>query len=122
VEFAGQVADIRAFWSQHDALVLASLAEGTPLAMVEAMLLGRACLATDVGGCGEWIRDGVDGVLAPGRAKDQPGHDHLIEPLLRLIQEGTAGLARLGASAAERARALQDLDPAGTLLAACLGQ
>jgi glycosyltransferase involved in cell wall biosynthesis len=33
--------------------------------MVEAMLLARPCLVTDVGGCADWISDGVEGFLAP---------------------------------------------------------
>ena len=45
-------------------LVLPSRAEGTPLALVEAMLCGRPAVITDVGGNAEWIADGRTGFVA----------------------------------------------------------
>ena len=50
VEFAGQQNNIEEVWSKHHALVLPSRFEGMPLVVVEAMLCGRPCIATDVGG------------------------------------------------------------------------
>ena len=38
--------------------------EGMPLAVVEAMLCGRICIVTDVGGNAEWITHGINGFLA----------------------------------------------------------
>ena len=64
VHFAGHVADVRSIWREHPLLLLPSRAEGTPLALIEAMLCGRAAVATDVGGNAEWIEDGVTGYLA----------------------------------------------------------
>src|SRR5579859_4294452 len=52
VAFRGQVGDIRAIWAESDLLVLPSRVEGTPLALVEAMLCGRPAVVTDVGGNG----------------------------------------------------------------------
>lgn len=63
--FAGHASSVRDLWTTRHVLVLPSRAEGTPLAMVEAMLLGRPCVVTDVGGCTDWIRDGVEGWVAP---------------------------------------------------------
>lgn len=64
VKFAGFVTDMEQFWSRHHALILASRFEGMPLALVEAMLCGRPCIVTDVGGNRELVRDGLNGFLA----------------------------------------------------------
>jgi glycosyltransferase involved in cell wall biosynthesis len=64
VEFIGQQNNIEEIWSKHHALVLPSRFEGMPLVVVEAMLCGRVCIATDVGGNRELIRDGINGFLA----------------------------------------------------------
>ena len=64
VEFRGQSNDIEGVWSRHHALVLPSRFEGMPLVVVEAMLCGRPCVVTDVGGNRELIRDGVNGFVA----------------------------------------------------------
>lgn len=65
VKFRGFTSDVRAVWAEHHALVLPSRAEGTPLAMLEAMLLGRVCMVCNVGGCAGWVDDGVEGFIAP---------------------------------------------------------
>lgn len=106
----GQVSDIRSIWRDHHALVLASRAEGTPLAMVEAMLLGRPCVVTDVGGCAEWIREGSDGFLA--KADDA----HSVGAALERLWENRDRLEGMGISARSRALSLIDPDPTGSLL------
>jgi glycosyltransferase involved in cell wall biosynthesis len=64
VEFCGHVTDIRSIWQMNHLLVLPSRSEGTPLALVEAMLCGRPAVVTDVGGNAEWIEDGQTGFVA----------------------------------------------------------
>ena len=64
VAFVGHADNIEEVWAKHQALVLPSRFEGMPLTVVEAMLCGRPCIATDVGGNRELIRDGVNGFLA----------------------------------------------------------
>jgi len=48
-----------------DVFVLSSVREGLSLALLEAMALGRAVVATAVGGSAELIKDGVTGLLVP---------------------------------------------------------
>jgi glycosyltransferase involved in cell wall biosynthesis len=45
--------------------ILASRAEGKPRALMEAMLQGLPCVATDVTGTNETVRNGEDGFLVP---------------------------------------------------------
>ena len=48
-----------------DIYVSTALSDGTPVSVLEAMACGKACIATDVGGVHEWIKDGVNGCLIP---------------------------------------------------------
>jgi glycosyltransferase involved in cell wall biosynthesis len=109
VDFKGQSNDIRSVWSEHHMLVLPSRAEGTPLAMVEAMLLGRPCLVTDVGGCADWVVDTMNGFLAA------PTSVGLSEALDR-VWATRERLPVLADEARGTATRLHDPDPGATLL------
>lgn len=50
-----------------DAVTLPSYEEGLPASICEAMLMGRAVVATPVGGIPEVIEDGVTGLIVPPR-------------------------------------------------------
>jgi L-malate glycosyltransferase len=110
VEFRGFTSDIRSIWAEHHALVLGSRGEGTPLALVEAMLLGRPAIVTDVGDCAEWIREGHEGFVAPN-----PTADALSDALDR-AWSARSQWPHLGAAAATRAHQLFDPDAGDTLL------
>jgi glycosyltransferase involved in cell wall biosynthesis len=64
ITFHGRVNDIRSVWAKNHILLMPSYMEGMPLAIVEAMLCGRPCVATDVGGTAEWIVEGQSGFIA----------------------------------------------------------
>jgi glycosyltransferase involved in cell wall biosynthesis len=64
VEFSGHQENIEEVWAKNHALVLPSRFEGMPLVVVEAMLCGRPCIVTDVGGNRELVRDGINGFMA----------------------------------------------------------
>ncbi len=78
VVFLGWRADATAILSLMDILVHASLSEGVPKAVLEAMALGVPVIATNVGGTAELIVDGHNGALiAPGSS----------ETILRALQD-----------------------------------
>jgi glycosyltransferase involved in cell wall biosynthesis len=65
VHMLGDRADVSRLVGAFDLLVLASLHEGLPNAVMEAMAAGVQVVATSVGGTKELIADGVTGYLAP---------------------------------------------------------
>jgi glycosyltransferase involved in cell wall biosynthesis len=65
IVFAGFRIDAPRVMSAFDVFVLPSIHEGLPIALVEAMALGRPVVATRVGGLPEVVRDGTEGFLVP---------------------------------------------------------
>ena len=99
IHFAGARTDVDCLLPAMDVFVLASLMEGTSLALMEAMASGRACVATAVGGTPELITDGESGVLVP------PGDGAaLADAIMKLAanKELRESLARTGQRRARR--------------------
>ena len=97
VHFTGFQPDPYPFMASFDLFLMASDYEGFPIALVEAMAMGLPIVATDVGGVGEAIRDGVDGLLTP------PGDaDTLARHAVDLLQQPDHA-AELAGRARERA-------------------
>lgn len=67
VIFAGHQSDVVAALAAIDVLAIASIYEGTPLALFEAMAAGKTIVSTSVDGCGEVLEDGATAVLVPAR-------------------------------------------------------
>lgn len=67
VIFTGYQANIPAIQSMVDIQVFASLWEGTPLTLFEAMAMCRPIVSTTVDGLGEVLEDGVTARLVPPR-------------------------------------------------------
>ncbi len=65
VVLLGFVEDIAGLWSQANIAVLPSRREGLPLSLLEAAACGRPLVATDVPGCREIARPGVNALLVP---------------------------------------------------------
>ena len=105
VSFEGQTEDVLGIWKNHHALVLPSRAEGMPLALVEAMMCGRPCVVTKVGGNAEVVQDGVTGFLA---TPDEDSIDAALEEAWTRRGE----LRQMGERAALRIRELVPANPA----------
>ena len=65
VFFLGSIADVPALLAELDVTVLASKNEGCPVALLEAMAGGRACIATRIPGPLDVVDDGRNGRLVP---------------------------------------------------------
>lgn len=65
VEVLGQVSDIGNVWKSAHIAVLASRREGLPKSLLEAAAYGRPIVATDVPGCREIARAGINAFLVP---------------------------------------------------------
>jgi len=70
VHLPGFVADVMGLLANADILISPSRTECMPNAVLEAMWAGVPVAATDVGGVGEMIHDGVHGLLCPPRDPD----------------------------------------------------
>tara|TARA_R110002073_G_scaffold293075_1_gene458536 strand:+ start:93733 stop:94863 length:1131 start_codon:yes stop_codon:yes gene_type:complete len=67
VFFAGFRRDVPQLLAAIDVLVIPSQWEGLPMALLEAMALARVVVAHDVGGIGDVLRDGLDGLVVPSK-------------------------------------------------------
>lgn len=66
VTWHGRTSDIAGVWRDHHVALLPSRGgEGLPRTLLEAAACGRAIVTTDVPGCRHFVRDGVDGFIAP---------------------------------------------------------
>ena len=65
LQLLGHVDDIRTVWAQAHVAVLPSRREGLPKSLLEAAACGRPLIATDVPGCREIARKGVNALLVP---------------------------------------------------------
>ena len=65
--FLGFLPDLDPYLKGCDLFVLASLFEGMPNAVMEAMAAGKAVVATDVNGARELMEDGATGLIVPPR-------------------------------------------------------
>lgn len=65
IETLGTRKDVPSLLSESSIFVLLTNYEGLPLSILEAMRAGLPIVATDVGGVGELVIDGVNGFLVP---------------------------------------------------------
>ena len=66
IAWHGATQDVPAVWRAHHVCCVPSRGgEGLPRALLEGAASGRALLTTNVSGCGEFVRHGVDGYVVP---------------------------------------------------------
>ncbi|MBX9931949.1 MAG: glycosyltransferase family 4 protein [Methylobacterium sp.] len=93
----GATADVPGVWAAHHVACLPSRGgEGLPRTLLEAAACGRAILTTDVPGCRDLVRDGIEGLVV---RPDDPAA--LAKGLMRLAAD-PALVARMGAAARTR--------------------
>jgi glycosyltransferase involved in cell wall biosynthesis/ribosomal protein S18 acetylase RimI-like enzyme len=102
VTFTGWRKDVRDLLAVFDVFVLASWREGFPRSAVEAAAMAKPLVLTDIRGCREVVRHGVEGLLIPTRS---PGH---LAEAITLLAQDPALRATLGEAA--RSRALESFD------------
>jgi glycosyltransferase involved in cell wall biosynthesis len=91
VSYWGSSADVREQLARADCVVLPSYREGTPRTLLEAAAMERPLVATDVPGCREVVRHGVNGLLCqPRNARD------LAEKMQAMLMLSPATLAQWG--------------------------
>lgn len=98
VRFTGALShpETLAHVQRADLFVLASFAEGVPVAFMEAMALAIPCVGTSIAGIPELIRTGREGLLVP------PGNVEELASALETLILDPALRRRLGASGRER--------------------
>lgn len=107
VTFRDSVDEISSVWAECHALVLPSRKEGLPVAIVEAMLSGRPCLVTDVGGSSEVVEHGHSGWVAESPTVKA------FDRALDLAWDSRTRWDSMGSFAARAIRSLVPADPAG---------
>jgi glycosyltransferase involved in cell wall biosynthesis len=95
--------DIPALLDAADAFVQASAWEGMPLAIGEAMAMGKPVVATDVGGVRELL--GNAGVIVPTRDPQA-----LADAMIALMRESQKDRQALGMAARARIKREFDMD------------
>jgi glycosyltransferase involved in cell wall biosynthesis len=104
IYFTGHVTDVTEYYRAMDMVVMPSLSEGMPNVALEAMLFGKALVATRVGGIPEVILDGVTGSIVEPRRSDQ------LASAMCLLLENRALLKSYGRVG--RQRVLDEFSPA----------
>lgn len=97
VRMMGHASDINQVWSEAHVHLLPSVTESAPLALVEAMLCGRASVATRVGGIPDWLDDGAEGFIA------ENANVWNLVPALEQALKNTDRLEEMGRRAREKA-------------------
>lgn len=104
VRFLGMRTDMPELYRAMDVFVLPSYREGFPRSAIEAAAMGLPLVLTDIRGCREVVREGVNGFLVPSKRVDA-----LSDRVDRLIADADLR-TRFGMES--RRRALSEFDEA----------
>lgn len=82
LEWLGRQSDMPKFYREASIVCLpTNYREGLPLTLLEAASIGRSLVATDIPGCREVVREGVNGFLVPPKNPEK-----LADALRKLLQ------------------------------------
>ncbi len=99
IQWHGATNDVAAVWRRsHIALLPSHYREGLPRSLVEAMASARPVITTDVPGCRELVRDGVEGFVVP---KDDAA---ALAAAIRRLAENAEARQAMGQAALARFR------------------
>lgn len=98
VVFTGHIDDVPSLMAEVDVFAIASVTEGGPVTLFEAMAAGRAIVATAVGAVPEVLADSAAGLVIP------PGDSEALAVQCLLLLENRALSERLGTRAEEEAQ------------------
>lgn len=101
--FLGMVDDIPAFLQRADVFVCTSISESGPMAVWEAMAMGKPVVSTDVGSVSDYIKDGESGFVVP------VGDSLALAEKVHMLLTDSALRARMGARAQIIAREKLDV-------------
>lgn len=87
--------DIRPWLEAADIFVLPSYREGFPNSLLQAGAMELPSIATDVCGCNEIVRDGVNGLLVPARDEEA------LRQAMAVLRDDPERRRRMGAQAAD---------------------
>ncbi len=93
VEFVGYQKDVRPYLAMADALVFPSYREGFPNVVLQAGSMGLASIVTNISGCNEIIKDGLNGRII------QPRNAQALYHTMRYFIEHPAEVRRMAGNA-----------------------
>ena len=102
--FTGRVPYLQDVLSIMNIFLMTSIAEGTPLVILEAMAMGVPVVATDVGGISEQVADGETGIIVP------PRDPNAISKSVIYLLEHPEERGRMGKKGRERVKKMFSLE------------
>lgn len=101
VSWLGHITDVRDVWTQADVAIQPSLGgEGLPKSLLEAAACSKPIIATDVPGCREIARQGVNALIVP------PGDPEALAKAMEILASSPSERHRMGLAS----RALVEAD------------
>lgn len=89
--------DVKPFLARTSVVVLPSYGEGAPRSLIEATAMGKPIIATDVPGCREIVKNGINGFLVPKKNAESLAQAMLI------LADDAAKRRQMGQASRERA-------------------
>lgn len=102
VIFTGEV-QIKDYMARMDILLLSSVSEGMPLAILEGMACAKPCITTDVGSCRELLIGMDDGIGPSGMVVPVMHYDQMAAAIITLCKNRKLR-EEMGMNGLERAR------------------